>query len=174
MIQTAKLRLVPLELHHYPEVFQLWSRYEVIRFTYSTLLQTPEECRERLAGWLPQYSAPDGANKFAIFRENEFIGIIGFPMFRREELTCGFFYQIVPEFWGNGYASEAAAGMLAFLLERHPNVTVIADAVEANPASIRILQKLGFVQTMREEKGFKNNGMELDILHFRLERKKTT
>lgn len=173
MIQTARLRLIPLELYHYPEVFQLWSRHEVIRFTYSTLIKTPEECRERLADWLPQYSAPDGANKFAIFHGNEFIGIAGFPMFRHEELTCGFFYQIVPEFWGNGYASEAAAGMLTSLLESHPNVMVIADAVEANPASIRILQKLGFVQTKREEKGFKNNGMELDILHFRLEQKET-
>ena len=54
------------------------------------------------------------------------------------------------------------------ILEKHPNGTIVADAVVNNPASVKILTKLGFSKTRVEEKGFKNNGVELDIIHFNL------
>ncbi len=52
-------------------------------------------------------------------------------------------YDIVPAYRQQGYASEAAQAFVAWLASR-PGVTRIAAECEAgNPASIRILEKLG-------------------------------
>ncbi len=48
--------------------------------------------------------------------------------------------------------------------------TIFADTVSVNPASIAILKKIGFIQTYLEEGVFNNNGMKLDLVHFKIER----
>ena len=55
-----------------------------------------------------------------------------------------------------------------YIFENHPNAYVIADAVVLNIASINILNKLGFKQTFIEENGLKNNGLEIDLVHFEI------
>ena len=59
-------------------------------------------------------------------------------------------------------------GVLNYIFENHPNAYVIADAVVLNIASINILNKLGFKQTFIEENGFKNNGLEIELVHFEI------
>jgi ribosomal-protein-alanine N-acetyltransferase len=111
-----------------------------------------------------------GPNKFAILLNENFIGIAGFPVIDNDNFKCGFFYQIIRDFWGNGYGFEAAEALLNYIYEKHPQASIIADAVVDNPGSLKILSKLGFSQTSIEEKGFKKNGLEIDIVHFNLER----
>ena len=91
-----------------------------------------------------------------------------------DNFKCAFFYQIIEEYWGNGYALEAAQGVLNYIFEKHSNAYVIADAVALNIASIKILNKLGFKQVFIEENGFKNNGMEIDLVHFEINRRQTS
>ena len=166
MIKTKRLLLVPLNKDNSKDLIKLWGDYDVIKYTYSTLSRTQDECSEKLINWLPKAKDNLGTNKFAILSNDDFIGIAGFPVTDNDNFKCGFFYQIVKEHWGKGYAFEAADALLNYILEKHPNGTIIADAVVSNPASVKILTKLGFSKTRVEEKGFKNNGMEIDIIHF--------
>lgn len=168
MIKTKRLSLVPLSNEYYKDLIELWGDYEVIKYTYSTLAKTQEECLEKLIGWLPLRRDNSGPNKFAILLDDKLIGIAGFPVIDNDNFKCGFFYQIIREYWGNGYAFEAANELLNYIFEKHPHAEVIADAVVNNPASVKILTKLGFSQKYIEEKGFRNNDMELDIIHFDL------
>jgi RimJ/RimL family protein N-acetyltransferase len=53
-------------------------------------------------------------------------------------------YALAPEFWSKGYASEAAAAVLAFARETLGLTRVLAITKGDNAASIRLLDKLGF------------------------------
>ena len=59
-------------------------------------------------------------------------------------------YFIDPDHWGKGYATEAMQGFLAHVFDRFGLDAVIAGANENNPASQRVLARLGFAETHRE------------------------
>ena len=174
MIKTERLQIVPLEDKYVEDIFQLWGDFEVIKYTYNKLLSSIEDCHIRLNDWLSMHKDNLGANKFIILLNNKMIGIIGFPVIDNDDFKCGLFYQIKEEYWGKGYAFEAAQGVLNYIFEKHSNAYVIADAVVLNIASIKILNKLGFKQIFIEENGFKNNGMEIDLVHFEIDRRQTS
>lgn len=52
-------------------------------------------------------------------------------------------YWIGEEFWGNGYATEAAQAILQFAFDEKQYHKVFARCFNSNPASGRVLQKLG-------------------------------
>lgn len=54
-------------------------------------------------------------------------------------------YGLNPDVWGRGYATEAVGVLVAALLARPEVRRVTAWAAVANPASARVLEKLGFV-----------------------------
>ncbi len=110
-------------------------------------------------------------NNFAVLLDEKAIGIAGFPIINHDDFQCGFFYHIVKKHWGKGYASEVAKALLEYIFRSYPNATVFADAVTVNPASVAILRKIGFMQTHIEEGGFKNNGLNLDVIHFKIDNK---
>lgn len=170
MIKTKRLSLIPLNKENSKDLIKLWGDYEVIKYTNNTLLITQEECIEKLDNLLLLYNDNLGPNKFAIILNDDMIGITGYLVINNDNFKCGLFYQIIQEYWGKGYGFEAAEALLNYILEKHPDGTIIADAVVNNSASIKILTKLGFSKTHIEEKGFKKNGMELDIFHFNLKK----
>ncbi|MFZ2109738.1 MAG: GNAT family protein, partial [Roseiarcus sp.] len=73
-------------------------------------------------------------------------------------------YALAPEFWGNGYASEAVAAMLeaAFSLTRA--IAINASVRVENPASRRVLEKarFRFVGTGREAAPARGGLVECD------------
>lgn len=170
MVKTERLELVSLEMGFSDDLYKVWGDYDVIKYTNNALLNSPEECYEKLVGWLEMHRDLKGSNKFAIITDGIIIGIAGFPVIDHENFKCGFFYQIMKTYWNHGYGQEAAKGMLSYIYKIHKNAEVIADVVVDNTASVKILNKLGFQQTGIEEKGFKRNGMELDIYHFEMKK----
>ncbi len=53
-------------------------------------------------------------------------------------------YLIGRAHWGRGFATEAMRGFLAEMFARFPLTRVTAGAFDDNPASVRVLEKLGF------------------------------
>ncbi|MBD3162390.1 MAG: GNAT family N-acetyltransferase [Candidatus Eisenbacteria bacterium] len=73
-------------------------------------------------------------------------------------------YWIGKEHWGKGIATRALAAFLDLVATR----PLFARAAKDNAASIRVLEKCGFVRE-REERGFANaRDAEIDELVFRL------
>lgn len=59
-----------------------------------------------------------------------------------EDVDVG--YALVPEFWSQGYASEACAGVLSWARRTLGLARIVAVVDEANARSIRLLETLGF------------------------------
>ena len=56
-------------------------------------------------------------------------------------------YFIDPDHWGNGYATEAMRGFLDWTARHFEPDGIEADHFTDNPASARVLEKLGFTET---------------------------
>jgi RimJ/RimL family protein N-acetyltransferase len=57
------------------------------------------------------------------------------------ELELG--YRLRPDAWGQGFATEGAAALLADALERPEVTRVYAHALLSNPGSLRVMEKIG-------------------------------
>jgi RimJ/RimL family protein N-acetyltransferase len=81
-------------------------------------------------------------------RDNVLIGICGVRPAEGFEMG----YWIGKPYWGQGYATEAARLVLAFAFGGLNAAQVIAGWMADNPASGRVLEKLGFRPLKTEER----------------------
>ncbi|PIE94586.1 GNAT family N-acetyltransferase [Bacillus fungorum] len=56
-------------------------------------------------------------------------------------------YLLAPEYWGNGYASEAVEASIQYAIETMNGKRIIARVKVANENSKKLLRKLGFTYT---------------------------
>jgi RimJ/RimL family protein N-acetyltransferase len=79
--------------------------------------------------------------------EGDVVGQIGLRQLRPGCAQLG--YAFLPEFWGQGLGTEAVDAILDWVGRQASFTTIEAEAHHDNPASLHLLDKLGFV-----EKGF--------------------
>lgn len=75
------------------------------------------------------------------------IGAIGCVNMNGPNPSLG--YWLAERHWGRGYVSEAAACVMATVLEIRPDGRPVSSAMAANTASIRVLEKVGFQRERR-------------------------
>jgi len=80
----------------------------------------------------------------------------------------GFILQ--PDHRGQGIATEAMAAIIPWLWTTSPVPALTADVDPLNPASLRVLTKLGFVETHRAARTFNLGGVWADSVYLRLDR----
>ena len=100
---------------------------------------------------------------------NELIGAIGFapclmpfgqlPSFEpttRFSSEIGLFWALFPEHWGNGYATEAAAAMIAYAFGQLRLRRIVATTENDNSRSINVMRRLGMrlERNPRDEPGW--------------------
>jgi RimJ/RimL family protein N-acetyltransferase len=89
---------------------------------------------------------PDREAVFAIERPGEgLIGVIG--LHPRAPIGPEIGYWIGRPFWGQGLASEAALGVMAWAERDWGRRVVVAGYFADNPASGRVLERAGFLHT---------------------------
>ena len=79
-----------------------------------------------------------------VFRNNELIGGVGLTEHKHDLVELG--YWMGKPYWGFGYATEAAIGLLQFVSDTLTNKQVFAKVCLNNYASERVLSKLGCVK----------------------------
>ncbi len=79
-------------------------------------------------------------------------------------------YWLGKPYWGEGFATEAARRVAAFAFHDLKADALAAGWFEDNPASGRVLEKLGFVETGAEMKSSLARGTAVNCRMMRLER----
>lgn len=74
------------------------------------------------------------------------IGIIGLNGTNETWGTTELGYMLVPDAWGQGYATDAARRLVRYAFEDRRMHKVKANAFATNPASQHVLEKVGFEQ----------------------------
>jgi RimJ/RimL family protein N-acetyltransferase len=81
---------------------------------------------------------------FAITLAGDFIGIVGFSFRAAEPPELG--YWLGEPYWGEGYMTEAARGLIETAQATGQYRTIQARALVENEASLNVIRKLGFVR----------------------------
>jgi RimJ/RimL family protein N-acetyltransferase len=117
-----------------------------------TTLSIPHPYSEEQAReWIAAHTSLTGANQQNVFAvilksSGQLIGTIGLRDINIEHSQGEVGFWIGVESWGNGYATEAAAAMLRFGFEHLKLNRIYAHHMVRNPASGRVLQKIGMKQ----------------------------
>ncbi|MGB6985742.1 MAG: GNAT family N-acetyltransferase [Candidatus Aquilonibacter sp.] len=104
-----------------------------------------EKARERFrTQYLGKPTQTYGLWATVLFDEDKYIGTCGIASAAgRAHLA----YYIARPFWGQGFATEAAAAFIAFAKERLALEALYADVETGHAASERVLCKFGFART---------------------------
>jgi len=152
-LRTHRLVLRALTLDDLDDHHRLFSDPDVVRFLYDEPL-TRDEAAAHLAGRLGAELPVDGGwMNLAVEHDDTYVGEVGLAVSRPEHRQCEIGYSFLPEAHGRGYATEAAAAMLALCFDEL-DAHRVAGRIEArNEASARLLERLG----MRREAHLREN-----------------
>jgi ribosomal-protein-alanine N-acetyltransferase len=143
-LETPRLRLRPFTTADAPDVQRLVGDREVAATTLTIPHPYPDGAAEEWIASHPAAYAEESRASFAITERETgaLVGAIGLHVTSahgRAELG----YWIGKPFWGRGYATEAGRAMLRFGFETLGLNKVHAAVFLRNPASDRVIRKLG-------------------------------
>jgi RimJ/RimL family protein N-acetyltransferase len=142
-IKTDRLFLRPTRGSDADRAFEIQADREVTRML--SLASFPPDQQE-IARWFADHEREwlaGEAYRFAVDLEGRMIGMVDIDGIIEREGTLG--YWLDRAAWGRGYAFEAAHAVTRFALEDVGLTRLRAGHADDNPASGRILTKLGFI-----------------------------
>jgi [ribosomal protein S5]-alanine N-acetyltransferase len=123
---------------------------------------------QQAAEWIESVLAGDEGVVFAIERDGELIGCTGYRPFSEKHAELG--YWIGKPYWGRGYGTEAVAALVAHAFETDGFIYLAAGHFTDNPASERVLCKLGFIVSGSEMRDCAARNARTECLTYRLDR----
>jgi [ribosomal protein S5]-alanine N-acetyltransferase len=159
---TARLKLrraAPDDLAAFHEIL---SDPAAMRFWSSPPHRSLEQTRAWLDGMIAE--GPPLSDDFVIEHAGHVIGKAG--CWRLPEIG----YILHPRYWGQGFAAEASNASIAYIFGAHDMDAITADVDPRNEASLRLLARLGFVETGRATATYEIEGEISDSVYLALSR----
>jgi len=164
IIETPRLILRPLRGGDEPDFLALASDWDVARMTSD--IPYPLHPTHAKA-WLQ----PNGCDvRFAIELHGRMIGSTGY--FRRRSGAAELGFWLGREHWGYGFATEASAAAVRHGFGADGHMAFSSAHFVDNPASGRVLAKLGFEQAGRSRMWCSARGTEVEALSLWLTRER--
>lgn len=145
-IQTERLLLRLPELQDAPQIALYAGDLDIAKMTTRIPHPYPQQAVEM---WILTTRAAyraGGNVAFSVLHDGEVIG--GGGLFRRRpDRDWEIGYWIGKPWWGKGFATELGRGLVDFAAQEFGAGQIIAGHYDDNPASGRVLEKLGFAYT---------------------------
>src|SRR6218665_3694991 len=148
-LSTARLTLRLLLDEDAAEMFALDADQRVLQYLPEAVMAEPEEALKKIRYIQAQYQK-NGIGRWAVIRKSDhaFLGWCGIK--KVDDATTngrtGYYdigYRFLPQYWGQGYAFEAAEACLRYGLDILGLEELHATVMKGNTASARIVEKLG-------------------------------
>lgn len=161
-IKTKRLLLRPMKTTDRDDLFAVFGDPKAMQY-WST---RPHTNADQTAAFIRETLEADPLETadFAIELDGRVVGKAGF--WRLPEVG----YLLHPDYWRQGYGTEALRALIAYGFQERGLDRVTADVDPDNQASIALLQKLGFAETGREKNTLQIGGSWFDSIYFGLER----
>lgn len=148
LLETDRLVLSGWRADQIDDLYRLHGDPTVARYlTEHGKPWTKEEMDSALAHWMMLFERQK-MGKLRVTRKSDgvLVGRCGFGVEGVEEIPeIG--YSLYPEFWGNGYAYEAASGLRDWYWRETDRPFFIGMADVRNEPSLKVLRKIGGVLT---------------------------
>lgn len=162
-LSTSRLNLVKLTEQDAEDIFRLFSNEKVIEYYDLGALTQPSQALSLINFFNTRFQNGTGVRWGIRLKEsNRLMGTCGFNSWSSKMKSADIGYDLMPDFWGYGYATEAVDEILmaAFsgLLPCGALNRIQADTIPGNDASESLLLKLGFNEEgLRRESGYWKN-----------------
>jgi RimJ/RimL family protein N-acetyltransferase len=160
-LQTERLILRPFVPADAPEVQRLAGDPLIASTTLSIPHPYPDGAAEQwIAGHAGKFAGGEEV-QFAVTRRagGTLLGAIGLTGISNWHQHAEMGYWIGRAFWGQGYATEAARALLAYAFGQRKLNRVHACHFTRNPASGRVMQKIGMQYEGRQREHVKKEGL---------------
>lgn len=168
-IETSRLEIKPFELADAPYVQKLAGNPNVSK----TTLNMPYPYEDGIAEqWIASHSKHWQARTSAAFAiklkaNGQLIGNISLVAINGDQAELG--YWLGEPFWNQGYGSEAATALVQMAGTAMGIRTVIAEHLQSNPASGRLMQKIGMSYSHTLERRDRDGQLaKVDVYQLRL------
>lgn len=141
-------RLVLRELIEYDalNLLNCFSNADVLRYYGQNPLISVDQVQQIIRNFSKNFDEKSGV-KWGIESKGTdgIIGTIGFQDWSLEHKRAEISYALFPEYWGNGYATEAVSEVISYGFKELGLKRIGAVVFVENKASNELLKKLGFV-----------------------------
>ncbi|MCB0670211.1 MAG: GNAT family N-acetyltransferase [Saprospiraceae bacterium] len=166
IIETRRLRLVPVVRTDIADIHQMNSIPDVARFNTIGIpgnIEVTEKMLEKLFD--EKQSSTRGWTIRRQF-DDQFIGVIGMNLAAERFRMAEMHYSLLPDYWGQGYATEAVRGLIGYAFEELGLHRLEAGVATGNLASIRVLEKAGMTREGLKRKILPIRGTWVDNFHY--------
>ena len=144
-LETERLILRDFVEEDWLAVFDYQTNPLYLRFNKWTD-RTPQAVRE-FVSWFMNHQIQKPRVKFQLAvvlkSSNQLIGNCGVRMEKADDLEANIGYELNPQYWNFGYATEAAHAIVDFGFQHFGVHRIWADLVADNVGSVHVLEKLG-------------------------------
>ncbi|WP_137791664.1 GNAT family N-acetyltransferase [Bacillus sp. E(2018)] len=160
-MQTERLKFRPYKTEDFAFFASLWADPDVVQFIGKGVTRSEEEARKSFDEWLiPGYR--DGRGLFLMEHRKSLFpighaGIVQQMIDGKKEYEIGFW--LAKEYWGNGYATEAAQYFKEYAIHDLGITRLICLIQRKNVKSVSVASRLGM--TLQKESTF--NTIPVDV-----------
>lgn len=144
-LETERLLLRPFRPGDEAEVLAFSSNPVINKYTGDPVITTLEGVSKLIKNvWLHDYKTY-GYGRFAVIHKKD-AKIIGFcgVKFLKELHETDLGYRFLPEYWGQGLATESSKAIIAYAFNTLQLDSLVASVYPKNDASTSVLKKLNF------------------------------
>jgi ribosomal-protein-alanine N-acetyltransferase len=171
-LETPRLILRELVAQDAEAVFRVRGDYEVTKYNIGNAYQRPEQAVDLIAAIAQAYQEKAELRwGITLKSDDTVIGMCGFNYWMRPDSRASVGYDLARAYWGQGIMTEAIRAVIAFGFERMNLNRIEADADARNPASGRVLEKVGFRREGIQREQFFENDTFNDLMLFALLRR---
>ena len=148
-LATERLLLRELAWTDLDDIHALNSYPEVAKFNTIGIPKDQEATREVMREAV-ENRAKDPRTQYAwtvrTVEGDTFVGEAGMSLYAARYRCGNIFYNLLPKYWGQGYATEVAGALVQFGLDTLHLHRIEAGAATENIASVRVLEKIGMTR----------------------------
>jgi ribosomal-protein-alanine N-acetyltransferase len=144
-LQTARTSIRPLVPQDLDKLHRLCASPEAMKFIPPHFApETIKQTKDRLNHYIEHHDEYGISFGYVSDKQGKFMGRAGF-YFIPEVNLYEIGYSLLPEYWGQGYATELAAALLDYAFNTLSLDTVCARTIHGNDSSEKVLHKTGFI-----------------------------
>ena len=160
-ILGSKITLVALGIDHLSDYKRMVNN-EIVHKTTEPHEKFELFEKEKLANWLNEIQEKEDRVDFAILKKDSGIFLGEVVLNHIEENSANIRIAILPEFFDQGFGTEAMKLAINFGFETLKLKTIKLGVYDVNPRGLRVYQKLGFEEISRNvSNGISEIQMEL-------------
>ena len=160
-IKTSRLTIKTFSLDMAQSVYENSQDEDTRRFVPDEVYDSAEEARTAIEFLLSRYDSDDGPFVYPIIINDGGKNIGYVQLCQIDDGSWEIGYHIAKQFTGQGYATEAVKAFLPVIAEKQNIKEVYGICLAENVASVRVLEKCGFVQVYQGAGNYQGNEAEI-------------